>query len=713
MGGDAQNCEEVESKEEVTTSTPGRLVWGQCKCETEELSCQPCNPMSSEGIEVEVEQEAERQFPAADPGQPTQAEIEEHELSHSPFRPWCAACVCGRAQDAPSRKVKGLFAEHVLPRVRMDYCFLTEEVEEVEGEHGEEKVVKSGATLTVMVMQESLTRSVWAYAVANKGSREDWVIDQVLNDLETVGLRNERIVLKSDQENAITDVLKEVQKRRECDFGTALDASKVGDSDSNGTIEAAIKGVEGMARTLRFALEAKLQKKMSIDSPVMPWLIRHSGHLITRCWIRPSGRTSYQMIKGRRSNAKLIAFGEAVMFRVPHGKTKPGKFEEMWESGVYLGFDIRTGEDLVGTPDGVFRAATVRRKPLAERWSAEMLDRVAGTPAAPVPGSSSARSPAYARKFARTQEQRDSPVFVEQPVPPVPQVRGFKILKTDIEEHGVSENCPGCRAIARGASYKAAHTALCRARFEARLMESEEGKARLSRADDRLNHELVRRAGAEPFQERAQQGGGEEASASARAPPNSEADLDAPSAKRASVRGQKRQAEGPSNEEWAHIEETSGRLPAPAPAVDTQRLPEGTLPSVRAALFGKDAQVRGSKRPAEGPAEDGDRGDEVGVVSQGELDPTRTTCGCCETRFESRNLLFEHLREEDHSIVSDGDDESIEGSPPGTEDDRRGVPAEIDEDSKGGTPQSKPVDVLTHRGISKGQPGPRVERSQI
>jgi hypothetical protein len=127
--------------------------------------------------------------------------------------------------------------------------------------------------------------------------------------------------------------LKEVQKRREGDFGTALDASRVGDSDSNGTIEAAIQGVEGMARTVRFGLEAKIKKKISIDNPVMPWLIRHSGHLMTRCWIRPGGRTAYQLIKGRKSNAKLIEFGEAVLFRVPHTKTRPGKFEEMWEFG--------------------------------------------------------------------------------------------------------------------------------------------------------------------------------------------------------------------------------------------------------------------------------------------------------------------------------------------------------------------------------------------
>ena len=83
------------------------------------------------------------------------------------------ACVRGRAKDAPSRKVKALFAESILPRVRMDYCFLTEDVDKSSGDHGEAEVQRAGASITVAVMQESLCKSVWAYAVDTKGSMEE------------------------------------------------------------------------------------------------------------------------------------------------------------------------------------------------------------------------------------------------------------------------------------------------------------------------------------------------------------------------------------------------------------------------------------------------------------------------------------------------------------------------------------------------------------
>ena len=292
------------------------------KLEWEDLICAPCEDPDS--IDADVDLEAEDQRAATDPRQPTQAQREEHNLTHLPFRSWCRACLLGRARDAPSRKVKSQFAEPILPRVRMDYCFLTEDVNRESGEHGEEEAEKARTSITVAVMQESLSKSVWAYAVESKGSMEEWMVQQACEDLETVGLKNERFVLKSDQEPAMVDVLKEIQKSRKCDYGSALHSSRVGDSDSNGTIENAIGSFEGVARTLGIALEEKVNSKLSASDPIIPWLIRHAAHVITRCWVRPNGKTAYQMIKGRRSNVYMKEFGETVWFRIPETKKLPG-----------------------------------------------------------------------------------------------------------------------------------------------------------------------------------------------------------------------------------------------------------------------------------------------------------------------------------------------------------------------------------------------------
>ena len=77
-------------------------------------------------------------------------------------------------------------------------------------------------------MRKSQCKSVWEYAVEHKGSREEWVMAQAVEDLETVGLRNDRVVLKSDQETSVVSVLKEIARQREAEFGTAIEDASVG-----------------------------------------------------------------------------------------------------------------------------------------------------------------------------------------------------------------------------------------------------------------------------------------------------------------------------------------------------------------------------------------------------------------------------------------------------------------------------------------------------
>ena len=120
----------------------------------------------------EGEEEVHHPRGLRDPGQPTQAMIEEHNRSHLPFRPWCAACVYGKAKRKPSLRIMGSYSHSCLPRVRMDYAHLTDESEETSGEHGEKEVAEAEGSLTTLVMQESQHSSVWAYAVEHKGAAE-------------------------------------------------------------------------------------------------------------------------------------------------------------------------------------------------------------------------------------------------------------------------------------------------------------------------------------------------------------------------------------------------------------------------------------------------------------------------------------------------------------------------------------------------------------
>ena len=94
--------------------------------------------------------------------------------------------------------------------------------------------------------------------------------------------------------------------------GTGLENSKVGDSNSNGNIERATRDVGNIVRTLRSALESKIDKKIHMSMNIVPWLMRHAAYPITRCRVRSDGKTSLQLMKGCTSLVELVPFGETV-----------------------------------------------------------------------------------------------------------------------------------------------------------------------------------------------------------------------------------------------------------------------------------------------------------------------------------------------------------------------------------------------------------------
>ena len=85
-----------------------------------------------------------------------------------------------------------------------------------------------------------------------------------------------------------------------------------------------------------------------------------------------------QLIKGRKSLTELVPFGETVIFKIPKTSQAVGSFEEKRETGVWIGTTILDGMSVIGTPTGVYKVGTIRRKPDGEQWSQEMIKNIAG-----------------------------------------------------------------------------------------------------------------------------------------------------------------------------------------------------------------------------------------------------------------------------------------------------------------------------------------------
>ena len=69
--------------------------------DNEEL-CQPCGLL--DGVDQDESEEINPIKAVRDVRLPSVAEIAEHNLTHLPFRDWCAFCVQGRAVSHPHQK---------------------------------------------------------------------------------------------------------------------------------------------------------------------------------------------------------------------------------------------------------------------------------------------------------------------------------------------------------------------------------------------------------------------------------------------------------------------------------------------------------------------------------------------------------------------------------------------------------------------------------
>ena len=96
------------------------------------------------------------------------------------------------------------------------------------------------------------------------------------------------------------------------------------------------------------------------------------------------GKTPHERQKGRTCVLEVVPFGEFVRYK-QLGETSQERtsLESSWFEGVWLRHARGSSEALVGTNDGVVRAWTVRRMPEGERWDAEAITEMQGTPAQP------------------------------------------------------------------------------------------------------------------------------------------------------------------------------------------------------------------------------------------------------------------------------------------------------------------------------------------
>ena len=242
-----------------------------------------------EVVPAEVDAETNRARGLRQPGQPSRKEIEEHNLTHAEFRDWCEVCMSGRGRRDQHRRATVDAETDVgsMSTYSIDYMYLTEDMELIKGEEADKRKFNLGKP--ILVGHDRRTGGINAHQVPVKGVGDGWPAKRVIMDIEELGYAGTPINLKCDQENPIVAVQRRVMQDRRAP--TTPKNSAVGESQSNGAIENAVKRVQGQLRTLKLALEKRMMKRINSEHPAFAWLIECAATILNRYVKGESGQT--------------------------------------------------------------------------------------------------------------------------------------------------------------------------------------------------------------------------------------------------------------------------------------------------------------------------------------------------------------------------------------------------------------------------------------
>ena len=392
------------------------------------------------------------------PCEPTPEERRLHEVAHIPYRAWCPHCARGRKRNIQHFKAPEV--DGSVRQISLDFFFL--------GEDGTQ------GTVPCVCAKERASKVHFAYVIAGKGGDEETTAERLAQDFINIGLNKEAIILKGDQEPAISSLLRNIKERLP---GAMEERSPVGESCSNGDVDRGIQSVENIARTLKLALEQRLSTKIPVTHPVVTWLVPHAAFLFTRIHVSADGRTGYERLKGKTYRGELLELCSKVLFRLP-GKKRGGSMEAGWDYGIWLGKDSKTDEHILWSAGKVVRSHGVQQLPPEQTWDTVMVDQVRVMQWAP-----------------DMEHEEKEPIFrkldpeMEEPKPqnPEPIPRGTMIFKKHLEKFGFTPGCRKCTAILenRNVHPTLGHSPECRKRILEEMAKDEDFKFKVEAADKR------------------------------------------------------------------------------------------------------------------------------------------------------------------------------------------------------------------------------------
>ena len=208
--------------------------------------------------------------------------------------------------------------------------------------------------------------------------------------------------------------------------------------------------------------------------------------IIDAVQIGVDGKTAYSRLKGKAFRRELVPFGECVHFvPVVTRNVRLNKLAAKWRDAIFLGIKESSGEYFVGTPDGVFRARSVKRKPDDEKYQRSLLESMKGVPWQLHPNSTAdvveplPPQPAVQPRIPAPAD--DVPPADKELAAPIPRQLSIR-RNVELERYGYTPGCPLCMAYERkGSTSFLQHSPACRSRIEAAMLADPQQQRRVER----------------------------------------------------------------------------------------------------------------------------------------------------------------------------------------------------------------------------------------
>ena len=224
------------------------------------------------------------------PVQPSADEVARHWLTHLPYRNWCRWCVAAKLGNAPHPTLPDHSRE--VPLFVADYCYVRDS--------------KDDDLLTCFVGKVYPSRALFSVPCDVKGE-DPYAVGRLVEFIRSCGIW--RMVHMSDQEKSIGAMIDGAMRELggSTDWvGAVREVSAVGESQSNGKAESAVKAVQDQIRVMTAALESRVSARIPSIHPVLKWLVEYASVILNKYSIQSTGRTAYHELHGKKVSERLV-----------------------------------------------------------------------------------------------------------------------------------------------------------------------------------------------------------------------------------------------------------------------------------------------------------------------------------------------------------------------------------------------------------------------